>query len=53
MTLSRNGSSIQLQARLSNEARAGVVLVPEEHAQDLRGSVDLALSTPQEAKAHD
>jgi NADH-quinone oxidoreductase subunit G len=53
VTLSRNGSSIQLQARLSNEARAGVVLVAEEHAQDLRGSVDLALSTPQEAKAHD
>ncbi len=51
VTLSRNGSSIQLQARLSNEARAGVVLVAEEHAQDLRGSVDLALSTPQEAKA--
>jgi NADH-quinone oxidoreductase subunit G len=51
VTLSRNGISIQLQARLSNEVRAGVVLVAEEHTQDLRGSVDLALSTPQEAPA--
>ncbi|HWX09740.1 MAG TPA: molybdopterin-dependent oxidoreductase [Gaiellaceae bacterium] len=53
VTVSHDSVSVQLRAHLSNTVREGVVLVADEHAQGLIGSVDLALSTPQEAKAHD
>jgi anaerobic selenocysteine-containing dehydrogenase len=51
VTISSNGTSIELRARLSNEVREGVALVAEEHAQDLIGSVSLARSPRNEARA--
>ncbi len=51
VTLSVNGHSVELHARLSNDVRPGVVLVAEEHAHGLAGYLSLALSTPEEAKA--
>jgi len=51
VTVSTNGTSVELRARLSNELRAGVVLVAEEHAQGLSSSVAIALSPRNEAKA--
>ena len=51
VTLSRNGTSIELRASLSNDVRAGVALVAVKHAQGLSGSVDLALSPKSEASA--
>jgi len=49
--VSRDGISVELRAQLSNTTRTGVVLVADEHAQGLSGPIDLALSTPTEAKA--
>src|SRR5438034_474517 len=51
VTVSSNGTSVSLRARLSKQQRAGVALVPREHSQGLSGSVHIALSTPQEAEA--
>lgn len=51
VTLSADGHSVTLRARLSSDVRAGVALVAAEHAHGLAGAVSLALSTPQEAKA--
>jgi len=51
VTLSHNGTSIELRARLSPHLRDGVVLVALEHAAGLSGRVSIALSTPKEAKA--
>ena len=51
VTLSRNGTSIELRASLSNEIQAGVALVAEEHAQGLRGAVALTPSPRNEAQA--
>ncbi|HXH96843.1 MAG TPA: molybdopterin-dependent oxidoreductase, partial [Gaiellaceae bacterium] len=51
VTLSADGHSVELRARLSNDVRPGVVLVAEEHAEGLSGPVVLALSAPKEAKA--
>jgi predicted molibdopterin-dependent oxidoreductase YjgC len=51
VTISSNGTSIELRARLSNEVREGVALVAEEHAQDLIGSVSLARAPRNEARA--
>src|SRR5581483_4637609 len=51
VTLSQNGHSLRLRARVSGEVRSGVALVAAEHAQGLVGNVALALSTPEEAKA--
>ncbi len=53
VTVSTSGISIELRARLSNDVRSGIALVADEHAHGLLGLVDLALSTPQEAKAHE
>jgi NADH-quinone oxidoreductase subunit G len=51
VTLSQNGHSVQLRARLSNDVRRGTVLVAQEHGQGLTGTVFLELSTPKEAEA--
>ena len=51
VTLSQNGASVELRARLSSTVREGVALVAREHAGNLSGTVDVALSTPEEAKA--
>ncbi len=51
VTLSHNGTSIELRARLSPHLREGVVLIANEHAAGLGGRVSIALSTPKEAKA--
>jgi hypothetical protein len=53
VTVSTSGVSVELRAQLSNTVREGVVLVADEHSQGLTGSVDLAPSTPQEAKGHE
>jgi len=37
VTVSHNGTSVELRARVTSAVRAGVVLVPEEHAEGLRG----------------
>jgi NADH-quinone oxidoreductase subunit G len=51
VTVSANGHSIELRARLSKEVRPGVVLAAVEHAQGLSGPVRLGRSTPEEASA--
>jgi len=52
VTVSHDGASVELRARVSPEIRPGVALVPADHAEGLRsGPVSLALSTPEEAKA--
>jgi predicted molibdopterin-dependent oxidoreductase YjgC len=51
VTISSNGTSLELRARLSNELRDGVALVPDEHSQGLSGSVTLTRSAPQETSA--
>ncbi|MDX6474042.1 MAG: molybdopterin dinucleotide binding domain, partial [Gaiellaceae bacterium] len=51
VTISSNGTSLELRARLSNELRDGVALVPDEHSQGLSGSVSLARSPRNEATA--
>ena len=47
VTISQNGTSIELRARLSSSARPNVALVATEHAQGLTGSVRLARATPE------
>jgi NADH-quinone oxidoreductase subunit G len=47
VTISQNGTSIELRARLSSSARPNVALVAMEHAQGLSGSVRLARATPE------
>jgi NADH-quinone oxidoreductase subunit G len=51
VTVSSNGASVELRARLSNDVRDGVALVAEEHAQGLIGSVSLTPSPRNEARA--
>jgi hypothetical protein len=47
VTISQNGTSIELRARLSSSARPNVALVAMDHAQGLSGSVRLARATPE------
>ena len=51
VTVSSNGTSIELRAKLSNELREGVALIADEHTQDLRGSISIAPSPRNEANA--
>ncbi len=51
VTVSRNGTSVELSASLSKDVRPGTALVALEHAQGLSGRVELARSAPQEAGA--
>jgi NADH-quinone oxidoreductase subunit G len=39
--ISQNGTSVELRAKLSSSTRAGLVLVPLEHANGLSGAVQL------------
>ena len=41
-TVSSNGTSVTLRARVSDELRAGVVRIADEHAGDLQPSVELS-----------
>jgi NADH dehydrogenase/NADH:ubiquinone oxidoreductase subunit G len=41
VTVSSNGTSVTLRARVSDELRAGVVRIAEEHAGDLQPNVEL------------
>jgi predicted molibdopterin-dependent oxidoreductase YjgC len=41
VTVSSNGSSVQLRARLSKDLRPGVVRIAEEHAGELHGVVEV------------
>ena len=51
VTISQNGTSLELRAKLSTSARPNVALVAIEHAQGLSGSVHLVRATPNEARA--
>jgi predicted molibdopterin-dependent oxidoreductase YjgC len=51
VTLSQNGTSLELRAKLSSHARPNVALVAIEHSNGLSGSVHLTISTPKEAKS--
>ena len=51
VTVSANGTSLELRARLSNELREGVALIAEEHAQGLSGSIAITPSPRNEARA--
>jgi NADH-quinone oxidoreductase subunit G len=42
VTVSSNGTSVTLRARLSRELRAGVVRIAEQHAGDLQPTVELS-----------
>jgi NADH-quinone oxidoreductase subunit G len=42
VTVSSNGTSVRLRARLSRELRAGIVRIAEEHAGELQPVVDVA-----------
>ena len=42
VTVSHNGTSVQLRARVSRELRDGVVRIAAEHAGDLGGMVEVA-----------
>jgi NADH-quinone oxidoreductase subunit G len=42
VTVSSNGTSVTLRARLNRELHAGVVRIAEEHAGDLQASVEIA-----------
>jgi NADH dehydrogenase/NADH:ubiquinone oxidoreductase subunit G len=42
VTVSSNGTSVRLRARVSDELRAGVVRVADEHAGDLQPTVELS-----------
>jgi NADH-quinone oxidoreductase subunit G len=42
VTVSSNGSSVKLRARISADVRAGVVRIADEHAGDLQPSVELS-----------
>jgi NADH-quinone oxidoreductase subunit G len=51
VTVSQNGTSLQLRAKLSSSARPDVALVAMEHSNGLSGSVHLTISTPKETKS--
>ena len=51
VTVSSNGTSIELRASLSNTQREGVALIADEHTQGLRGRIELTLSPRNEATA--
>ena len=51
VTVSSNGTSIELRANLSNELREGVALIADEHSQGLRGSISITPSPRNEATA--
>jgi NADH-quinone oxidoreductase subunit G len=51
VSVSTNGTSVELRVRLANDVRDGVALIAEENAQDLHGSVALTLSPRNEANA--
>jgi anaerobic selenocysteine-containing dehydrogenase len=42
VTVSHNGTSVQLRARIAKDLRAGVVRIAREHAADLRGTVEVS-----------
>jgi NADH-quinone oxidoreductase subunit G len=42
VTVSHNGTSLQLRARVSRSLRAGIVRIASEHAGDLGGRVEVA-----------
>jgi NADH-quinone oxidoreductase subunit G len=42
VTISSNGTSVALRARLSRELRPGILRVPEEYAGDLQPTVEIA-----------
>ncbi len=42
VTVSHNGTSVQLRARIAKDLRAGVVRIAREHAGDLRGHVEVS-----------
>jgi anaerobic selenocysteine-containing dehydrogenase len=42
VTVSSNGTSVRLRARISEDVRAGVVRIAEEHAGDLQPDVELS-----------
>jgi predicted molibdopterin-dependent oxidoreductase YjgC len=42
VTVSHNGTSLQLRARVSRSLRAGIVRIAAEHAGDLGGRVEVA-----------
>jgi NADH-quinone oxidoreductase subunit G len=41
VTVSHNGTSVQLRARVARDLRRGVVRIAREHAGDLRGTVEV------------
>jgi NADH-quinone oxidoreductase subunit G len=41
VTVSHNGTSVQLRARIARDLSAGVVRIAREHAGDLRGTVEV------------
>jgi predicted molibdopterin-dependent oxidoreductase YjgC len=41
VTVSHNGTSVQLRARIAKDLRSGVVRIAREHAGDLRGNVEV------------
>jgi len=51
VTVSTDGASVDLRARLSNTQREGVALIADEHSQGLRGSVAITPSPRNEATA--
>jgi len=51
VTVSADGHSVRLRARLSADVRPGVALVAAEHARGLSGPVSLALAAPEEVEA--
>ena len=51
VTVSSNGTSLQLRANLSSDVRDGVALIADEHAQGLRGSISITPSPRNEATA--
>ncbi|HEY8028904.1 MAG TPA: molybdopterin-dependent oxidoreductase [Gaiellaceae bacterium] len=42
VTVSHNGTSVQLRARIAKDMHAGVVRIAREHAGDLRGTVEVS-----------
>ena len=42
VTVSHNGTSVRLVARIARDVRAGVVRIAREHAGDLAGTVEVS-----------
>ena len=42
VTVSSNGTSVSLRARLTKELRSGVVRIADEHAGDLQPDVEIS-----------